>query len=205
NTELSASIIDLGMIGWKSNVTILTEEGHFLYRGINFVDPTQKPPVIPLFKTVINQLSDSLSAAFRPDTAGTRFSTLLPAKIYFGIDYKLNNVVSLSGLSRIRISNDRVHTSLTVAANTLIGDRLSLSASYSVMESTFDNLGLGMGIKIGSFQIYSAADNLFSPFYPSKARNMNLRIGINFIFNNEIIKSSGRDGTSLNPNCQCPY
>jgi len=201
-TELSASVIDLGMIGWKTNVTRLTEHGNFLYRGINFADPANTPPVISLLSPLITQLSDSISATFRPDTLGTRFSTLLPAKIYFGIDYQLNDIVNLSGLSRIRIINNRVHTSLTASANALLWERLSLSASYSIMESTYDNLGLGIGVKGGPFQIYAAADNLISPFYPSKARNMNLRIGINFIFND---KSSGKPGSVLNPNCKCPY
>lgn len=203
-TELSMSIIDLGMIGWKSNVTRLTEQGHFLYKGINIVDGTQKPPVIPLFKTVINQLSDSIATAFRPGTIGNSFSTLLPTKIYFGIDYQLRNNISVSGLSRIRIIDNTVRTSLTASANALFLERLSLSASYSIMESTYDNLGLGIGIKVGSMQIYTAADNLFSPFYPSTAKNMNLRIGINFIFSEGDKKSSGSDGNSVYPNCHCP-
>lgn len=204
-TELSASIIDLGMIGWKSNITRLTEKGHFLYRGIDMADPNRNPPVIPQFNTVIQQLKDSIIAAFRPDTAGNSFSTLLPAKMYFGIDYQLSDAISLSGLSRIRIINNTIHTSLTASANAFIGERLSLSASYSVMESTFDNLGLGIGIRVGVFQIYTAADNVFSPFYPSKARNMSLRIGINFIFDRESREKNERIGSSLNPNCQCPY
>ena len=204
-TELSASIIDLGMIGWKSNVTRLTEHGQFLYRGINLNDPTVNPPIISQISPLITQLSDSIAAAFRPDTTGTSFSTLLPAKIYFGIDYQLSDVVNLSGLSRIRIINNTVHTSLTASANAFIWNGLSLSASYSIMESTFDNLGLGIGIRAGVFQIYTAADNLFSPFYPSKARNMNLRIGINFIFDGKSSgKSNGKSGSGLFQNCECP-
>lgn len=201
-TELSASVIDLGMIGWKSNVTRLTEQGHFLYRGINLNDPTKIPPVISQFKTVIDSLGEVISNAFRPTHAETNFATLLPTKIYFGIDYQLNDAVNLSGLSRIRIINNTVHTSLTASANALLGNVLSFSASYSIMESTYDNFGLGVGIKTGPFQIYAATDNLFSPFYPSKAKNMNLRIGINFIFNDE---NSGKSGSVLNPNCHCPY
>jgi hypothetical protein len=205
NTEFSASIIDLGIIDWKSNVTRLTEHGHFLYKGVNLNNSAVNPPVISQLTPVINQLSDSISAAFRPDTTGTSFATLLPTKIYFGIDYQLNDAINLSGLSRIRIINNRVHTSLTALANALIWDRLSLSASYSVMESTYDNLGLGIGIRAGIFQIYTATDNLISPFYPSKARNMNLRIGINFIFDGTNSDKSNKRGNGLNPNCHCPY
>jgi hypothetical protein len=203
-TELSASIIDLGMIGWKSNVTRLTESGSFPYRGINLNDNSQNPPVISNLQSVIDVLSHDIKSAFAPDTTGTSFATLLPVKIYFGVDYQLNDAINVSGLSRVRIIGSTIHTSLTASANTMIWNRLSLSASYSIMESTFDNLGLGVGIKGGPFQIYAATDNLISPFYPSKARNMNLRIGINFIFNDDN-SSSGKNGSVLNPNCHCPY
>jgi len=201
-TELSASIIDLGMIGWKSNVTKFTEQGQYLYRGINLNDSRENPPVIPQFTAVIDSLSDVISRGFRPAHSEANFATLLPAKIYFGIDHQLNDIVNVSGLTRIRITNSRIHTSLTGSANALLWERLSLSASYSIMESTYDNLGLGVGIRAGIFQIYTAADNLFSPFYPSKARNMNLRIGINFIFDG---KGKGKSESWLNPNCHCPY
>jgi len=204
-TELSASVIDLGVIGWKSNVTRLSGQDHFLYRGIDVTDTANTPPFIARLSPVINQLGDSMAAIFRPNTSGANFSTLLPAKIYFGIDYQLSDAVSLSGLSRIRIISNTVHTSLTASANALIWNGVSLSASYSIMESTFDNLGLGIGIKTGPFQIYAAADNVYSPFYPAKARNMNLRIGINFIFNDENSKSSTKSKSGLNPNCHCPY
>lgn len=199
-TEFSASIIDLGVIGWTSNVTRLTEHGHFLYEGINLNDGSGV--VISQFYPVINQLGEDISRAFRPTHSESGFATLLPVKIYFGIDHELNDNVNVSGLTRIRIINNTVRTSLTASANALLGDVLSLSASYSIMESTYDNLGLGIGIRAGEFQIYTAADNLFSPFYPSKARNLNLRIGINFIFDG---KGSNKGGSGLNPNCHCPY
>ena len=204
-TELSMSVIDLGIIGWKSNVTQLTEHGNFFFQGININDPTKVKPL--LLKPIIDQLHDSIVATFRPDNSGKSFSTILPVKVYLGIDYKLNDAISLSGLSRIRIISSKVHTSLTVSANTLIANALSLSASYSIMESTFDNIGLGIGIKAGLFQIYAAADNFVSPFYPTMARNMNLRIGINFVFK-DTSKSKikgGESSSKLNPNCNCPY
>ena len=205
-TELSASVIDFGMIGWSSNVTKFTERGHYLYRGINLNDSRENPPVINQFGAIIDSLGEVISKSFRPTHSESGFSTLLPTKIYLGIDYQLRDAISLSGLSRIRIINNTVRTSFTGSANALFWEKISLSASYSVMESTFDNLGLGIGIRAGIFQLYTAADNLFSPFYPSKARNINLRMGINLIFDGKSDEKSGRKGGSgLNPNCQCPY
>ena len=160
-TELSASVIDLGMIGWNTNVTRLTENGNFLYKGVNLNDPGQTMPY--QLEPIINDLRDSIISELKPDTTGSNFATLLPTKIYFGIDHQINDVVSVSGLGRIRILNNRVHTSLTAAANAYLLEGLSISASYSVMESTFDNFGFGIGFKIKALQLYAASDNLFSP------------------------------------------
>lgn len=198
-TELSASVIDLGMIGWSSHVTRWKEHGNFQYRGINLNDLTSNPLIID----ALDVLGHDIRKAFAPDTTGTSFSTLLPAKIYLGVDHQLSNSVSVSGLTRVRIIGGILRTSLTASANAYIFNGLSLTASYSLMESTYDNLGLGVGIKTGPFQIYAATDNLISPFFPAKARNMNLRVGINFIFNDD--RSNGKKGSSSNQNCHCPY
>jgi hypothetical protein len=200
--ELSMSMIDLGFISWKTNTTSLIEKGHFLYNGIQIADPLS--PALPALPPLINNLGDSIQKAFRPDSSKHGFSTLLPVKIYFGADYKLSEKVSLSGLSRIRIYDNLVHTSWTASANVLIWNNISLSGSYSIMESTYDNLGVGVGFRGGPFQIYAATDNLFSPFYPSTARNMNLRVGINLIFNDREKETKSGNGKRGKSDCHCP-
>jgi hypothetical protein len=149
-------------------------------------------------------MGDSIQKAFRPDSSKHGFSTLLPVKIYIGGDYQLSETVSLSGLSRIRIYNNLVHTSWTASANVLIWNNISLSGSYSIMESTYDNLGVGVGFRGGPFQIYAATDNLFSPFYPSTARNMNLRVGINLIFNDREKETKIGKEKRGKSDCHCP-
>jgi hypothetical protein len=202
--EFSMSLIDLGAISWKTNTYGLTENKRFLYRGIQVADPSFA--TLPFIQPLINQLGDSIRDAFRPDSSHTGFSTLLPVKLYIGGDYKLNDNVSLSGLARVRVYNNLVHTSFTASTNVFLLNGISLTGSYSIMESTFDNLGVGAGFRTGPFQLYAASDNIFSPFYPSKARNMNLRVGINFIFNDREKESKGT-GRRKGPdsNCYCPY
>jgi hypothetical protein len=57
-----------------------------------------------------------------------------------------------------------------------------MSVSYSIMESTFVNLGLAAAYRIGAVQLYAASDNVLSFIQPTTASNMNLRVGINLIF-----------------------
>jgi hypothetical protein len=201
--EFSMSLIDLGVISWKTNSYRLTENKRFLYRGIQIADPSMA--TLPFIETQINQMRDSIRDAFRPDSSHTAFSTLLPVKLYIGGDYKLNEYVSLSGLARVRMYNNLLHTSFTASANVLILKGISLTGSYSMMESTFDNLGVGIGLRGGPFQLYAATDNIISPFYPSKAKNMNLRVGINFIFDKEQEAKSPGKHKRVNSNCNCPY
>lgn len=200
--EFSMSLIDLGVISWKTNTTSMIEKGHFTYKGIQIADPLS--PTFPALQPLIDQMGDSIQNAFRPDTLKHGFSTLLPVKLYIGGDYKLSKTVSLSGLSRIRIYNNLVHTSWTASANVLIRDNISLSGSYSIMESTYDNLGLGVGFRGGPFQIYAATDNIISPFYPSTAKNMNLRLGINLIFGDREREKKSEKRGGGNSDCHCP-
>ena len=162
-----------------------------MYRGINLDDPLNTPPTTTDIHGLLTSLSDSLAVAFHPDSITTSFSTLLPVKMYIAGEYKLSEEVTLGGVARIRMFNNMIHTSFTASANAALSRKFSLSASYSVVESTFDNLGMAAAYRIGPVQLYAASDNLISFFHPSSARNMNLRVGINLIFQDEAKQRKG--------------
>ncbi len=204
--ELSVSLVDLGFISWIKDVTIFTENGHFLFQGINLntQTSTNKPPTTTDVKELFLALKDSMRATFLPDKNTSRFTTLLPVKLYLAGEYKMNEDVTLGGLARIRIFDNMLHTSLTASANAALSKKFSLSASYSIMESAFDNLGLAAAYRIGNVQFYAVSDNLPSFFRPGTARNMNLRLGINLIFQDEARQRKGvynRNATRSAPGC----
>jgi hypothetical protein len=185
--EFSMSLVDLGFISWKKDVTVFTENGHFLFRGINLntVTPTNNPPTTTDAKGLMLALRDSMKVAFFPTETNSGFNTLLPVKLYIAGEGKINENFSIGGVARIRMFNSMIHTSLTASANAALSKNFSLSASYSIMESTFDNLGLAAAFRIGKVQLYGVSDNVFAFYHPSSARNANLRFGINFIFQDE--------------------
>ncbi len=180
--ELSVSLIDLGFIAWTKDINVFTENGHYLYSGIDLNDPTNTPPttkdVRKLFSTMYNNMQD----AFALDKNTNNFTSLLPVKLYVAGEYKLREGLTLGALARVRMFNNMLHTSFTASANARFSKNLSMSASYSVMESTYDNLGFALAYRIGPIQIYTAADNVPSFLMPTTARNSNLRLGINVIF-----------------------
>jgi len=191
--EFSMSLIDLGFISWTKNTTIFSESGHFLFSGINLntVTSTNNPPTTTDVKGLMTALKDSIRNAFFPTESNSKFTTLLPVKLYVAGNFIVNEDVSMGVLARLRMFDSMIHTSLTASLNARVSGKTTISASYSVMESTYDNLGLGGAFRIGRAQLYAASDNVIAFFQPAAARNANLRIGINFIFRDEAKKRSG--------------
>jgi hypothetical protein len=187
NFEFSMSLVDLGFISWMKDITSFSENGNFLYRGINLdtQTPTNNPPVVTNISSLIYSVRDSLQDAFVPDQPNKKFMTILPVKFYAAGEYKLNEQISMGGVARVRMLNNFVHTSVTASANAAISRNFSISGSYSYMESTPVNIGLAAAYRIGHVQLYAASDNISSFFNPTTATNANLRIGINLIYKDE--------------------
>lgn len=180
--DLSLSLIDIGMISWHDHVSAFTGQGSFPYQGINLNDPTQRPPTTKYITPLVHQLRDSIVAAFPLDLSTSKFNSLLPFKLYFGAEYRLSGKFTLGGLARVRMFNSMFHTSGTASLNMTVRRNLSLTAAYSIFESTYGNLGAGILLRAGFFQIYGATDNLVAAFYPLSAANINIRLGVNLMF-----------------------
>ena len=58
---------------------------------------------------------------------------------------------------------------------------LSASVSYSIMNRGFANIGFGVALNRPG-QTISATDNIYCLFDPEGTRNVNVHLGINFIF-----------------------
>jgi len=71
---------------------------------------------------------------------------------------------------------------VTLSANAMFLNFLSLTGSYSFVGNTSNNLGLGLAIRAGFLQIYAVSDNVIAVLDPSKAEFANARIGVSFLF-----------------------
>lgn len=56
------------------------------------------------------------------------------------------------------------------------------TATYSMMNRSFMNVGFGFGLQLTAFQIYAFNDNIYGLFFPTSARNSNIHFGFNFLF-----------------------
>jgi hypothetical protein len=194
---LSASIVDLGFIRWRSNINRFESEGSFTFRGFDLSQYTPGADESELFQALL----DSVGNSFRFSNNNDPFTSYLVPKIYLGGLYKLNKKLAFGGLLRTDFFDLRPHFALTLSANYNPVDFFSGTFSYSVMNNRLYNFGFGFSVGRPGAQLFLVTDNI--PFryvretntglvFPYSARTMNIRFGINLIFGCHELKWEGK-------------
>ncbi len=193
---LSASVIDLGFIQWTQDTYNFTQDGEFEFTGFD-VSSGMTINGDWNFTDEANNLLDSIVDLFDIQNEGNVYTTFLTPKIYLGGSVNITDQLNFGILSRSEISGGKIRESLTFSANTLLAKFLTFSLSYSMMNNTYDNLGMGFGIKGGPLQFYLVSDHIPVTFnqirfedngdetiipIPASLRSINLRFGLNWIF-----------------------
>lgn len=171
----SGSVLDLGLIWWHKQTTRFENKGEFAYRGATTTDLANPDDYI-------NELTDSINNQIQVTHQKKGFLTLLNPKVYFGGSYPIQERLKVGGHIRTEWYPGRPVLGLTLSGTAYSKKGSSVSVTYSAMNGSFMNLGLGFGWGTEKFQFYMMSDNLMVAFYPEKARNVNLRFGFNMFF-----------------------
>ncbi|HQQ21270.1 MAG TPA: hypothetical protein PK471_05130, partial [Bacteroidales bacterium] len=67
---------------------------------------------------------------------------------------------------------------------------IDVIVSYSMMQKSFTNLGIGIGFKFGPFHIYGGTNNIFSIFRPLNSSLVNYQLGISFAWSHKKYKET---------------
>jgi hypothetical protein len=198
--NLSASIIDLGFINWKSDITNLQASSTFKFSGFNITDVVNgtKTP-----EQLTQDMVDSLKNSFSINKDSTGFRTYLPARVLVGGSFSLSKSLSLGILSNSLFVGKQIREAVTLSANLNLGNAFSTSLSYTAENNRFDNLGAGLAFRTGIFQFYIISDyipvrwnkiitdNGTIPL-PTSWNTINLRLGLNLTFGNKIKKKNDK-------------
>jgi hypothetical protein len=191
-TTFYASILDIGSIKWKDSYE-LYQDASFDWAGGDWSQSgNSNDPNYREIEDVMEDLTDSISEAFRfRDNTGS-YSKALPTKIYLGGSYELNKRIGFGAVSRTEIYDGKLRPSLTLSANTRVIRNFSASVSYSMVNNTYNNVGLGVAAKLGPFQIYAVSDNVLA-MNPNTAQTANVRFGMNMMFGCRKKKAKKKD------------
>lgn len=179
------SLLDFGYIHWKTgggsstrNYTSTVKD--FTYDGIDINEFFNEADTV--ISQQMNQIGDSLANIFKINQSKNGYSAPLPSKIYLTGMYSLTPHDKVGLLIRSEFFNGGIHPSFTVSYNKRFFNMLSASASYSIMNRSYMNLGFGLALNLGPWQTYVTTDNLYCLFDPEGTRTVNLHFGFNFIF-----------------------
>lgn len=188
NTQITASILDVGFIRHTKDVENYTYKGYYKYEGIN-----------PSFTDLDNPGSvySDFQDAVKSDTLYDKYTTWRPVKLNASYQYsygtssdedcactatekRYKNAV---GAQLFVMSTPRLPiTALTGFYQRNFSDKLQLKATYTLDSYSYTNIGLGLSANLGLFNMYFMADNLLAYRDVSKAKSLSFQFGFNFIF-----------------------
>jgi hypothetical protein len=172
--HLSGSIVDFGSIKWRDNPINIESHGDFEFSGVEInlqdTDPWE-------------ELLDSLSEEFDYVTTNEAYRTWLPTKLYLGASYFVHPKISFGLLSRTEFYKKDLRQQFTITSNFFPFRMLSAALSYSIIEGSYNNFGLGLALNAFPFNLYVVTDTGASAyFFPTNTKFVNLRFGMNLVF-----------------------
>jgi hypothetical protein len=191
---LAASLLDAGFIRWKNYTYNMSQDVEYIYDGVE-LDISRRD-------SIFEDFLDTLENTFIFDDSENPYTSFLGAKLYLGGKYQIIDEISVGLLSRTEIFKGRIREQLTLSANFYPIKEIAASLSYSVMNKSYNNFGIGLSFKPGPFNIYIITDNIPLTFaveqssnfpIPHKARTLNFRFGFNLVFGCDMEKAKMKD------------
>lgn len=178
--NLSASVLDLGFIEWKSNVNnYIIEDGEYIFNGLA-IDAFA--PQGDTGASVFGRIEDSLKQSFNLQETQNSYTSNLAGRIYAGAHYKYNEKLQVGALLQSEFFKNTINPSVTINANYKLLKWITIASSWTYINGSYNNIGFGLNLNPGPIQIYLVSDNILSGFRPQHARHAQFRVGINLIF-----------------------
>lgn len=178
--DVAVSVTDLGAIKWENQVVGYNLTGNFKWQGVDVSNGFIKQPNIS--EELIN-LTDSLSNSFAFNPDNSSFTTKLTTKLYMGGSVQVNDILKLAVVNRVSFyPTNSVANMLMLSANANFNDILSLTGSYAVTNGSYDNFGLGLGVRAGFAQFIIGTNNVYQLLNLDKTKYASVRFGVNLMF-----------------------
>ncbi|MDX2071516.1 MAG: DUF5723 family protein [Haliscomenobacter sp.] len=168
--DLYASLLNVGSITWKNDVTInpLADD--------NIEFPTQD---LDYFNSEVLEFVDSLG---RKATIDTTFKTRLPALLYVGGSYFVTPTTSIDVVLNPRFYLGEIDFGFGVGITTRVNKILQVGGNISSFNKSTINFGAGAALNLGPAQLYLASDNIIPLFAFNSSKTAHFNLGLTFNF-----------------------
>lgn len=171
---LSGSILDLGFIKYRKDLTNYSIKGNYFYEGEWGNNPTSDTLAWGLF--------DELNENNENNLSNESYFHFLDPRLYLGASYKISNFYKINVLLYNRFFPNKIQTGGTISLQTQFINSLNTCISWSYMNNSLTNFGIGIDYRHNPYQAYLVSDNILGVIMPNTINNVNIRIGFNLFF-----------------------
>jgi hypothetical protein len=171
---LSASLLDLGLVRWRTDLNTVRTRGTFDFRGVDAGTDV-------VSREYFDEMIDSLRNSFSEEVTQQPYVSFTPVQLFLAGTYKLRENMTLGIVNRNVVFRSKLHSSLTLSVQTELADRFLATASWSYLNNSLANLGAGIAYTGPGVQFHLVSDNFLGFFFPFDTRTLNLRAGINLL------------------------
>jgi hypothetical protein len=181
-TNLWASLLNLGSIGWKENLRnykTTDPDKKVVFEGFDinkyFVDNS-------FDHDRLDHVLDSIANEFGITQSDEAYKTRLPAMLNLGGGYSFNRNDVLNVLLRSQFFDGYSQTTFSMAFTHRFNQRAQITISNTFYKSSALNPGVGFAGNLGPVQLYLMAENFTAPFSLNKTSIFIFRFGVNLVF-----------------------
>lgn len=173
----SFAFSDLGFISWSDSTKQYSARGESDFKGVDALGDMLNGDEFS-----VQSLVDGFASNFAAEEGHqVSYATWLHTKLYLSATYQLAQRTQVNA-SFYGVVNRGFYPAFTLGFNQGLGRMLNIALSASMNQRTISNIGFGLLVKPGPFQLYVVADNLYSPLVdPLTFTNMNVRVGLNIV------------------------
>ncbi|WP_319482724.1 DUF5723 family protein [uncultured Draconibacterium sp.] len=136
-------------------------------------------------RAALEALTDSLPYKTVAETFTQRQYELLPLRLNLMATHMLNDRMKLNVSDNLTYYNGEASNYLSAYFNLLLGTRFELSSGLNLYNLKQVLPGFACSYTGRSVQLYLATNNIPRLVQPSKAKNLNLRFGVNLLFSTQ--------------------
>lgn len=164
--KVSASIIDLGFINWKSgNLNFESQDVDIAYTSIDFTNNLFNSDTTDAVDAHFQNLENEFEEQIETNGNTDAFKTALASRFYLGANYTLIDNPKLKGQAGAlfygELYRGKLRPSMTFSYTQNLTRRIQLTANYTFLDKR-SNIGAGLVLGLGAFQIHALVDNVLA-------------------------------------------
>ena len=184
NLSLSATVLDLGFIKWKTSAyqiesAMANNGSHYDNGGFLFSGLSEDEIMTLTSENGMNEIMDTLAGYFPLNAnAINSYATMTNTRLMLQCDYDLNKSNRVSAMVQGTVINKTLRPALTVAYNGHFFQVFDICLAYTLQKNSYDNLAVGLGFDLGPINIYAAVNNVLPAFDYTRISKASAMLGV---------------------------